>query len=106
MERPSARVVRGGSWDYDAPDSLRASYRYGSLPTYRSNSYGVRCVRSSVTGQPVTYCENEWPIKSVEGNGFPVLREELVDFRGGVGLDSDEDIFDVFVGVHFVQAAR
>ena len=61
---------------------------------------------SFVTGQPVTYCENEWPIKSVEGNGFPVLREELVDFRGGVGLDSDEDIFDVFVGVHFVQAAR
>lgn len=40
-----SRVLRGGSWDYDDPDFLRASYRNMYYPTYRSVDVGFRCSR-------------------------------------------------------------
>jgi formylglycine-generating enzyme required for sulfatase activity len=39
------RVVRGGSWAYDA-GYLRSAYRHGSNPDYRFNYFGFRLVRS------------------------------------------------------------
>ena len=43
----SARVLRGGSWNNDNPDNLRASYRNRNDPTNRNNNIGLRCGRSS-----------------------------------------------------------
>ena len=43
----SARVLRGGSWYNDDPDSLRASSRRWNDPTFRNNFFGLRCGRSS-----------------------------------------------------------
>ena len=43
----SARVVRGGSWYYDNPRSLRAAARVRLVPDYGYSFYGVRCVRLS-----------------------------------------------------------
>ncbi len=40
------RVLRGGSW-YDYPSHLRASPRYGGLPTHWSSHYGFRCARGA-----------------------------------------------------------
>jgi formylglycine-generating enzyme required for sulfatase activity len=37
------RVLRGGSWLFNAPD-LRSSYRYWVRPVYRSNNHGFRLV--------------------------------------------------------------
>jgi formylglycine-generating enzyme required for sulfatase activity len=42
----SYRVLRGGSWNGD-PSIARASYRYGSTPSGRTNSYGFRLSRSA-----------------------------------------------------------
>ena len=41
------RVLRGGSWDYNA-DFVRSAYRYRSNPTYslNNNYFGFRCVLS------------------------------------------------------------
>ena len=41
----SARVVRGGSWNNDNPDNLRASNRNRNDPTNRNNNLGLRCGR-------------------------------------------------------------
>ena len=38
------RVVRGGSY-YDAPETLRSSYRYGLNPTSSFSTVGFRCAR-------------------------------------------------------------
>ena len=47
----SARVVRGGSWDYDYPDRFRAAGRnYGLRPVYRRVYYGFRCVGDGAGG--------------------------------------------------------
>ena len=43
----SARVLRGGSWNLNNPDYLRAASRNGDDPSYRNSYYGFRCVRSS-----------------------------------------------------------
>jgi formylglycine-generating enzyme required for sulfatase activity len=40
-----AFVFRGGSWLDDAPSFVRAAFRSGLAPTYRSSSLGVRCAR-------------------------------------------------------------
>jgi formylglycine-generating enzyme required for sulfatase activity len=40
----SQRVIRGGSWDFDAT-YLPAAKRRGNLPEERSSSIGVRCAR-------------------------------------------------------------
>ena len=39
----SSRVLRGGSWDYNA-SSCRVSYRYSSFPDYRYGNLGFRLV--------------------------------------------------------------
>ena len=39
------RVLRGGSWFFDA-SSLRVANRYRSTPTDALNSYGFRCART------------------------------------------------------------
>jgi formylglycine-generating enzyme required for sulfatase activity len=42
-ESPSAhRVIRGGSWSYDARN-VRAAYRYHNEPSNRSYDLGFRC---------------------------------------------------------------
>jgi formylglycine-generating enzyme required for sulfatase activity len=42
------RVVRGGSW-YDASATrVRAAFRLGYSPTYRSDVIGFRCVRGAI----------------------------------------------------------
>ncbi|MBW2699672.1 MAG: formylglycine-generating enzyme family protein [Deltaproteobacteria bacterium] len=41
------RVVRGGSWDFDDTEFFRASNRDRLNPSYRYNSIGLRCGRSS-----------------------------------------------------------
>lgn len=41
----SVRVVRGGSWNYEA-ENLRAAARSSTSPTYRSHRLGLRCVRT------------------------------------------------------------
>ena len=43
----SARVVRGGSWLDDNPQSLRAAARFRVGPGGRFDDFGVRCVRLS-----------------------------------------------------------
>jgi formylglycine-generating enzyme required for sulfatase activity len=43
------RVLRGGSWD-SLPVGLRATYRYGGTPGYRSTDLGFRCARGSWAG--------------------------------------------------------
>ena len=43
----SSRVLRGGSWSFDAADLFRASSRGRNSPDFRSVNYGFRCVRSS-----------------------------------------------------------
>lgn len=40
------RVERGGSWNYDGPNYLRAAFRFHHLPHIRVDFIGVRCVRS------------------------------------------------------------
>ena len=40
----SFRVLRGGSWNYDAYSS-RCAYRYCYIPNYAYYSFGFRCVR-------------------------------------------------------------
>jgi formylglycine-generating enzyme required for sulfatase activity len=40
------RVIRGGSWNYDAWN-LRSSNRVRNLPTLRSNLLGFRCARNA-----------------------------------------------------------
>ena len=42
----SSRVLRGGSWDYDA-SICAVSYRLSHDPYYRNRVYGFRVVRSS-----------------------------------------------------------
>jgi formylglycine-generating enzyme required for sulfatase activity len=41
----SLRVLRGGSWDYDARD-CRVSYRYRDFPSYRNGVIGFRLSRT------------------------------------------------------------
>ena len=43
----STRVLRGGSWGNNNPDSFRAGYRYSAHPTYRNCLYGFRCISRS-----------------------------------------------------------
>ncbi len=38
------RVLRGGSWNYDAETSMRSSFRYSELPRGRDGNYGFRIV--------------------------------------------------------------
>jgi len=40
----SRRVVRGGSWYYNA-DYSRVAYRYDYSPDYRGSNYGFRISR-------------------------------------------------------------
>jgi serine/threonine protein kinase len=42
-------ALRGASWLNDVPDSLLSSNRFSGGPTYRSNSYGFRCVLAPAT---------------------------------------------------------
>jgi formylglycine-generating enzyme required for sulfatase activity len=42
----STRVIRGGSWDDDGPDVVRASFRHWLAPSLRNNILGFRCARS------------------------------------------------------------
>ena len=37
------RVLRGGAWR-DAPQGLRASFRFGGHPAGRDDDFGFRCV--------------------------------------------------------------
>ena len=46
-DEKKARVVRGGSWDYDGTEDFRASDRHRFYPAGRSNRIGLRCGRSS-----------------------------------------------------------
>ncbi|MBK7972971.1 MAG: SUMF1/EgtB/PvdO family nonheme iron enzyme [Deltaproteobacteria bacterium] len=39
------RVLRGGSWFEDDPSELRASFRYGTNPSYSLINDGFRCAR-------------------------------------------------------------
>jgi formylglycine-generating enzyme required for sulfatase activity len=41
------REVRGGSWDNNNSDSLRAAFRYWRYPVGGDNDHGFRCARSS-----------------------------------------------------------
>ena len=41
----TSRVLRGGSWR-GAPYGIRAAQRIDSIPTYRDNNHGFRCVRT------------------------------------------------------------
>ena len=41
------RVLRGGSWNDDSPDTLRVSHRIRFYPDVKYDSFGFRCVRSS-----------------------------------------------------------
>jgi hypothetical protein len=43
----AGRVVRGGSWNNNNPENLRASARDRNEPDNRNNNNGFRCVRSS-----------------------------------------------------------
>jgi formylglycine-generating enzyme required for sulfatase activity len=43
----SARVIRGGSWSYDA-SGCRVAYRYYYYPSYSNYGIGFRVSRSSV----------------------------------------------------------
>jgi formylglycine-generating enzyme required for sulfatase activity len=43
---PASRVLRGGSFDYNA-SYLLSSYRSINPPTYRYHNYGARCARSA-----------------------------------------------------------
>ena len=43
-ESGASRVLRGGSWYYGSR-GVRASYRYGSTPDFRTDYVGFRCVR-------------------------------------------------------------
>ena len=40
----SARVLRGGSWDYDRRDGLLSSFRFNGEPGLRFLDFGFRCV--------------------------------------------------------------
>jgi serine/threonine-protein kinase len=42
----SARVLRGGSWDYDVAGDFRCAYRGDFRPGYRFNDRGFRCART------------------------------------------------------------
>ncbi|MDR2742139.1 MAG: SUMF1/EgtB/PvdO family nonheme iron enzyme [Treponema sp.] len=39
------RVLRGGSWDHDAP-GVRSASRYYGMPKYKNEFAGIRLVRS------------------------------------------------------------
>lgn len=41
----AARVLRGGSWDFDDPLLMRASIRSGFEPSTRIGTFGFRCAR-------------------------------------------------------------
>ena len=43
----AVRVLRGGSWSYNA-SALRAAYRSGYSPSYQSNYIGARLARRFV----------------------------------------------------------
>ena len=43
----AGRVLRGGSWNNDNTENLRASNRNRNDPDNRNNNNGFRCVRSS-----------------------------------------------------------
>jgi RNA-directed DNA polymerase len=43
--QPTARVLRGGSWDNDNPDNLSSSYRNNNTPDNRNDNIGFRVVR-------------------------------------------------------------
>jgi formylglycine-generating enzyme required for sulfatase activity len=45
--QPAARVLRGGSWIYDAR-LVRAAFRRASRPDYRLDNFGFRCARVRV----------------------------------------------------------
>lgn len=45
LSASGARMLRGGSWDYD-DYGVRSAYRYGRDPTLTSNSLGFRCALS------------------------------------------------------------
>lgn len=40
------RVIRGGAWNDDAPEDVRASYRNRDVPVLRASFVGFRCARS------------------------------------------------------------
>lgn len=42
-EQGSARVTRGGGWNNDQPDRLRATFREGQHPSFHDYDLGVRC---------------------------------------------------------------
>jgi sulfatase modifying factor 1 len=41
----AARVLRGGSWDYDVAAILRSSFRHRYAPSNRYSFLGFRCAR-------------------------------------------------------------
>ena len=46
----ASRVVRGGAWFHDAR-RVRAAYRDGFVPAFRSDDFGFRCARVQVANQ-------------------------------------------------------
>jgi formylglycine-generating enzyme required for sulfatase activity len=50
LEKKVGRVVRGGSWLYDARD-VRAAFRYADVPGSRYSLLGFRCARVQEPGE-------------------------------------------------------
>ena len=46
------RVFRGSGWYYYDATGVRASFRFGSLPSFRSDNIGFRCSQRG-TRQPL-----------------------------------------------------
>jgi formylglycine-generating enzyme required for sulfatase activity len=42
-DQGSARVTRGGGWNNDQPDRLRATFREGQHPAFHDYDLGFRC---------------------------------------------------------------
>ena len=74
-----ARVLRGGSWNHDDPENLRASYRNNNHPGNRNNNVGFRVVCVVVSARKVlSQAGNRWARCGVgEAPAPPVPRSHL-----------------------------
>ncbi|MGH7831965.1 MAG: SUMF1/EgtB/PvdO family nonheme iron enzyme [Candidatus Binatia bacterium] len=61
-------MLRGGSWNNNNPDNLRAAYRNNNQPENRNNNIGLRFARPSQHSQPPT--------------GIPAFKEAESAFGG------------------------
>ncbi len=76
-----SRVVRGGSWIFDAR-YVRSAYRYWNPPGIRGDSLGFRCARVPVSpagggaepAEPASARPAERPGAATPGRGAPLLR--------------------------------